>query len=84
MMRIILICVLALTVVCMVPFMGASDTASGHLHHSLSTSCASCLGPDAVNGVFFFLASLGLLILMIRATPLLIFVGDLFHPPRSR
>lgn len=84
MVRVLLIVVLVLTVVCMVPLMGADHTASGHLHHSLSTSCDTCLGPDAVSGVFFFFSSLGLLILMIPAAPLLIFVGDQFHPPRGR
>lgn len=84
MVRILLIFVLALTVVCMVPFMGANDTASGHLHHSFSTSCASCLGADAISGVSFFLSPLGLLMLMIPVAPLLLFVGDQFHPPRGR
>lgn len=84
MVRVLLIFVLALTLACMVPFMGASDTASGHLHHSLSTSCATCLGPDAVSGVSFFLSLLGLLTLMLPVAPLLNFVGDQFHPPRGR
>jgi len=84
MVRVLLIVVLVVTVVCMVPLMGADHTASGHFHHSQSTSCATCLGPNAVSGVCFPLSSLGLLILMIPAAPLRIFVGDQFHPPRGR
>lgn len=57
-MHIHLIFVLALTVVCMNSFMEASHTASGYLHHSLSTPSATCLGADAVSGVSFLLSSL--------------------------
>ena len=82
MARLLLICVLTLSVVCMVPLMGADHAASGHLHHGDSVSCATCMGPESIIGVVVLLTLLGLLTVMIPVTPLLAPLKDQFHPPR--
>ena len=80
MARMLLIIGLALSVVCMVPLMGANDL--HHWHHGASVSCATCMGLEAFTDALFFLALLGLLTIMFPVAPLLALVKDQFHPPR--
>ena len=74
------IALLALSVVCMVPLMGATDL--HHVHHGASASCATCMGSDVDRGVFFLLTLLGLLTVMIPVAPLLALAKNQFHPHR--
>ena len=80
MARILLIVLLAFSVVCMVPLMGANDI--HHLHHGASVSCATCMGSEVASDVFFLFTLLGLLTVMIPVAPLLALVKNQFHPPR--
>ena len=80
MARMFLITLLALSIVCMTPLMGAYGP--HHLHHGASVSCATCLGPEVANEVFFLLTLLGMLTVMIPVAPLLALVKNQFHPPR--
>ncbi len=80
MVRILLIALLALSVVCMVPLMGTSDSHS--LHHGASASCATCMGSEVSSDVVFLLTLLGLWAVMIPVAPLLPLVKGQFYPPR--
>lgn len=82
MTRILLIIALALSVICMVPLMGAGH--SIHLHHGASVSCATCMGSEPLPEVVFLLPLIGLLTLSATLAPLVIRTKTLFHPPRSR
>jgi len=84
MFRMVLICLLVLSVVCMVPLMGAGHAATGHLHHDASASCATCIGPESIGMVVFLLTLLGLSPLMIPLAPPRPPVRNQFHPPRAR
>lgn len=81
MVKLILIGVLTVLVVCMVPLMGPHASASGHLHHDASASCATCMGSIALLVVVFSLALVGLSPLLIPAVRVLVLPADRFHPP---
>lgn len=81
MTRILFIIALVLSVICMVPLMGAGH--STHLHHGASVSCATCMGPEPYPEVVFLLPLVGLLMLTASLSPLLIRTRNQFHPPRS-
>jgi hypothetical protein len=77
----ILIALLTVLVVCMVPLMGPQASASGHLHHDASASCATCMGSISLLIFVFSLALLGLQLLLIPVARLLALPADRFHPP---
>jgi len=81
MARLVLIGLLVLSVVCMVPLMGAGHAATGHLHHDASASCATCMGSTSLLVFVFSLALLGLLALLVPAMRVLVLPADRFHPP---
>ena len=81
MVRVILLGLLVLSVVCMVPLMGTSHAAAGHLHHDASASCATCLGPESVGGTIFLITLIGLAFLMSPAEPPRAPIRSLFHTP---
>ena len=84
MTRAVLFGLLALAVVCMVPLMGIDHATTGHLHHGAADSCATCMGPESVDGVVFLFAMLGMATMMVPAAPPRAPVHGLFHPPRIR
>ena len=85
MVRAVLISVLVLSVVCMVPpLMGAGHAATGHLHHGVTVSCATCIGPESIAWDFFLLSLLGIAMLMLPAMPPLPPLRVQFPVPRAR
>ena len=84
MVRAVLITVLVLSVVCMVPLMGADHVSAGHIHHGATVSCATCIGPESIVWDFFLLSLLGLAMLMLPAVPPLPPLRVQFPVPRAR
>jgi len=81
MAKAILIGILTLLVICMVPLMGTSAHAGGHLHHDASASCATCMGTVSAAMVVFSLPLLLILIWLLPMAPPLRLCRDRFHPP---
>ena len=81
MAKAILIALLTLLVVCMVPIMGTSAHAGGHLHHDASASCATCMGTVSVVMVAFSLPFLFIFIWLLPMMPPLRLCRNRFHPP---
>jgi hypothetical protein len=84
MARFLIIGLLVLSVVCMVPLMGADHVTAGHLHHGVTVSCATCIGPESIVGGFFLLSFLGIAMLMLPAVPPLPPLRMQFPVPRVR
>lgn len=84
MCKIILLMLLCLSVLCMAPLMGSHHLASDHLHHDAATPCSTCIGAGATSTIVVLFTLLGLLNLIIPATPALKLVVREFHPPRVR
>ena len=82
MVRWILISLLLLSLLCLVPMVGAGHSLSGHFHHGMSVSCATCVGATPLMDAAFILTLLGLATILIPVTPPLAPVRKLFHPPR--
>jgi len=84
MARFLIIGLLVLSVLCMVPLMGADHVNAGHLHHDATASCATCIGPESMAGEFFLLSLLGIAILILPAVPPLLPLRVQFPVPRAR
>ena len=81
-MKPVIVSLLIVSVLCMVPLMGADHAVISHLHHGQSSSCASCMGVSFRVEMFFLLIVVGLSPLMIPSLPPLPPIRDRFHPPR--
>ena len=84
MTRLFIISLLIFSLFCMVPLMGTHHSDFGHLHHDVSTSCSTCMGPVAMIGATYPFTLFGFVALMSPVTPLLGSVPEQFHPPRAR
>jgi len=79
--KVVLIAFLSLVLLCMVPIMGGT-LQSGHLHHSNSASCATCMAFATVSFILFLLSVVGIALSTLPEPPRLLVPHLPFHPPR--
>ena len=80
--KVVLIGFLSLVLLCMIPIMGSTPHHSGHLHHDVSTSCATCMASVDVPLIFLAQSLVGVAISAVPVLPNLLAPRALFHPPR--
>jgi len=84
MLKLAMIAVLSLMLLCMAPIMGGTQHDSGHLHHSDSVSCATCMVAVDIPLMLVQLSIMGFAAWVIPLLLTLLTPHSPFHPPRFR
>ena len=80
--RALLVCVLAISVFCIVPLMGFGHGGSGHLHHGSDASCSACMLGHFAAVTVFLLPMSGFAVSILQMISPRQPIHDQFHPPR--